>query len=67
MATVDSTGDTSTADEDHSLWQKLKKMFGSSVTNQRKATNKYGNSGRDQTQKGGAYADASDELDKEGF
>ena len=43
----------------------LKKLFGMSVSKQRKATNKYGNAGRTQTQPGGAYADAAQELEKE--
>lgn len=64
METVEISVD---ADEDKGLWDKLKKMFGSSVANQRKKSNKYGNSGRTQAQSDSAYADASEELDKEGF
>ena len=52
-------------DTDHGLWEKLKSMFGKSLTDQRKKTNKYGNAGRSQTQPGGAYADAAKELDKQ--
>ena len=67
MATVDASGDTSTPkDDDHTLWEKLKAMFGKSLTEQRThATNKYGNAARSQSQPGGAYADAAKELDKQ--
>lgn len=63
MNVVDASGNTET-DEDHGLWEKLKKMFGSSLATQRK-TNKYGNAGRTQSQPGGAYADAAKELDEQ--
>lgn len=43
----------------------LKKRFSGMVGEQRKKSNKYGNSGRTQSQPGGAYADAAEELEKE--